>query len=183
MRRLVFASLFVLCAAALGFGQVVVTYGGFATMQGPAVPPAPGWPPLVVTPQVHMQTMMSSPVGITGEGRTGISIEGRATSIDPQPSTVTVPVINNPGVYVLPPTPSAPEEVQTEERENEGAKAFEFGVGAAGHMTRHGVLTMPLGSAIRGKAQPSQPAVHTYTNDDMRRLHGQGHVSVVGKLR
>lgn len=184
MRRALFATLFLLCAMSFAFGQVVVTSGGFATLQGPAYPPAPAWPPLVVTPQVHLQTMMPSPIGITNEGRAGISIEGRATSIDPQPSTFTVPVINNPGVYVLPQGPSpTPEEGQAEERENEGAKPFEFGVGAAGHMTSHGVLTMPLGSSIRGKVQPSQPAVHTYTNDDMRRLHGQGRLSIVGRQR
>ena len=184
MRRAFFAALFLVCAMSVALGQTVVTSGGFATLQGPAYPPAPTWPPLVVTPQVHLQTMLPSPIGITGEGRTGISIEGRATSLDPQPSTITVPVINNPGVYVLPQgLAPAPEEGQAEERENEGAKTFEFGVGAAGHMTSHGVLTMPLGSSIRGKAQPAQPAVHTYTNDDMRRLHGQGRISIVGRPR
>ena len=185
MRRVVFAVLFLLCSMSVAFGQATVTYGGFATMQGPAVPPAAGWPPLVVTPQAHLQTMMSSPIGISNEGRAGISIEGRATSLDPQPSAVTVPVITNPGVYVLPglAATSAPEEAQSEERENEGGRTFEFGVGNARAMTRNGVMTMPLGSSIRGKGQPSQPSVRTYTNDDMRRVHAQGHISVVGRQR
>lgn len=185
MRRSVFASLFVLFAMSFSFGQVVVTYGGFATMQGPAVPPAPAWPPLLTTPQVQLSTAMSSPIGITNEGRAGISIEGRGLNLEPQPSTVTVPVVTNPGVVVLPAggavPPVAPEEAQMEERE--GSRPFEFGVGNAHGLTSHGVLTMPLGSAVPGKIEPARPAVHTYNNDDMRRLQTstQAHVSIVGR--
>lgn len=182
MRRVVFALLFLMCAMSFALSQATVT-GGFATMGGPAVPPASGWPPLVVTPQVHLQTMMSSPIGITGEGRTGISIENRTTSLDPQPSAVTVPVLNNPGVYVLPaPSMTAGgEEMRSEDRETEGVRTFEFGAGDAQRMSRTGAMTTPLGSSVRGKGQPSQPAVRTYTNDDMRRVHAQGHISVVGR--
>ena len=165
------------------FGQGVVTYGGFGTMQGPAVPPAPGWPPLITTPQVRLQTMMSSPVGISNEGRAGISIEDRGTSLDPQPSATTVPVITNPGVYVLPPAHPWKELVLPDEEQNEGARPFEFGVGDARMMTSRGAMGMPLGSSIPGRGHRGQPAVHTYTNDDMHRLSGQGHVSVVGRAR
>jgi len=182
VRRFAFASLFVLFAMSFSFAQVVVTYGGFATMQGPAVPPAPAWPPLVTTPQVQFSTAMSSPIGITNEGRAGISIEGRSLNLDPQPSTATVPVMTNPGVVVLPAGGAVPpEEAQMEERE--ASRPFEFGAGNAHGLTRRGALTMPLGSAVPGKIQPAQPAVHIYNNDDMRRLQTstQAHVSIVGQ--
>jgi hypothetical protein len=130
---------------------------------------------------------MSSPVGITNEGRAGISIEGRTVSLNPQPSAVTVPVITNPGVVVLPPVGAAPqvapEEEQIEQREGEAARPFEFGAGNARTLTRYGAMTFPLGSSVRVRIQPAQPAVHTYNNDDMRRLETstQAHISIVGR--
>jgi hypothetical protein len=184
MRRAVLASLFVLFTMSLAFGQAVVTTGWFATQYGPGVPVAPAWPPLITTPSVQLSTALPSPVGITNEGRAGISIEGRELAVDPQPLSFTVPVVRQPGAVLLPQAAlSAPETEEPSAEQNAGTRAIDLGAGEARLMTRRGMQAGPLGSVVHLKTQPAQPAVRTYTNDDMRRLESdaQTHISIVGR--
>lgn len=178
MRRVILLAIFSFFTMSICWGQVVVTNGGFATMQGPAVLPAPAWPPLIMTPQAHLATVMSAPVGITGAGRTGISMNDRG--IDPQPSSMTLPLITNPGVVMLP-AMAAPETEGRMEAEENAPEAAAPGTSRV--FARR--MRAPLGTSVQVQPKGTQrpAAVHTYTNDDMSRLQAdtQAHLSIVGR--
>ncbi|MBV8207002.1 MAG: hypothetical protein JO041_09440 [Acidobacteria bacterium] len=148
------------CAMSRGFGQVVITGGGG---------------PQIATPEVHFVTLMSSPVGITDAGRAGISIENRIVMLEPPPASISLPVVSNPGVYVVPGI--ARERTRAFEEHSTGPAA----PAAAPAVGVPGAAGPPL-AVIVSPGAPHQPASRVYSNSDMQRLQSdpRAHISIVG---